>query len=534
MADEESIHADGTSCSIPSLQIDDSMSCSVPSLSVNDTLCSIPSLSIEHTTSLPTMLSVETTMSRETAAEASRSSSSTNDFVRNVEEEMLKVSIDKTNIDRTTEDYPTNQSNNVPHLHNRQEERAVSASHRLLSEADNKLLSSPLELPAYKDNSIFPRNSSSQEVSKKKVAVSTCGTQVQVKSKPETNERGVQAVVSKAAIDEKLVEKRVSFSSIIKTTEDDKSPKRLVVGKEDEPLYKVLTVSPKQSNKTTKNNNVSSNSNLELKSNTARSLLNTQHMQSTYQAFPTIESKPVTNKHNQVTSTRHTNFSSTYSFSSRKESSVLPSNQVSLQRFDGGNEIATQTNSIMKPIINTTHVTAPPEDNHEYNTKLASLGDELDCIRKLLDDTKSKSISRRPWSKHASANNRHVPSSIDLPENIEVQNDGPQLKLNNESTTPLSRTSTLTTIPFELQCTKTRLFPAKNNNNNRRRSTGKNNQSGSFSPTASFCGSGSVSVSGNESLSSVSFIKPKRRNSRQLLHPRSSLLGSSKKNNQSK
>jgi len=522
--------------------------CSIPSLSLSvsqadDTFCSIPSLPIEE--SLPTTSSVETTVSRETAAEASRSSSSSNDFVRNVEEEMLKVSIDKTNIDRTTDDYPTNQSNNVPYLHTsqRQEERAASASHRLLSEADNKLLSSPLELPTYKDDNTFPSNkpkntSTSQEVSKKKVTVSTCGTQVQIKSKPETNERGVQALVSKAAsddVDDKPVEKRVSFSSNIETTEIEKSSKLSISEKKDEPLYKVLTVSPKQSNKTTENNNVSSHSNLELKSNTARSLVKTQHKPSTYQAFPTIESKPVTNKHNQVTSTRHTNFSSPYSFASCKESSVLPSNPVSLQRYDGGNEIATQTNSIMKPSTNTTRVTAPPEDNHEYNTKLSSLEQELDCIRRLLDDTKSKSIARS-HSKQAqlSNNNRHVPSSIDLPDNIEVQNDGPQLKLNNESTTPLSRTSTLTTIPFELQCTKTRLFPAKNNNNNRRRSTGKNNQSGSFSPTASFCGSGSVSVSGNESLSSVSFIKPKRRNSRQLLHPRSSLLGSSKKNNQSK
>jgi len=467
------------------------------------------------------------------------------DFVRNVEEEMLKVSIDKTNIDRTTEDYPTNQSNNVPYLHTsqRQEERAASASHRLLSEADNKLLSSPLELPTYKDNNTLPssklkKNAASQEVSKKKVAVSTCGTQVQVNSKPKTREQSVQVVVSKAAIDDvddKFVEKRVSFSSIIKTIEDEKSPKLSIAGKEDEPLYKVLSVSPKQSNKTTKNSNVSSQSNLELKSNTARSLVNTQHMQSAYQAFPTIESKPVTNKHNQVTSTRHTNFSSPFSFASRKESSVVPSNQVSQQRHDEGNEIVTQTNSIMKPTINTTHVTAPPEDNHEYNTKLSSLENELDCIRKLLDDTKSKSVARS-HSKQAQLpnNNRHVPTSIDLPDNIEVQNDEPQLKLNNESSTPLSRTSTLTTIPFELQCTKTRLFPTKGNNNSRR-SIGKNNQleSGTFSPSASLCGSGSVSVSGNDSLSSVSFIKPKRRDSRQLLHPRSS-SGSSKKNNQSK
>ena len=531
MAEEESmslIDDSRDTCTIPPTSIDDSLSCSVPSLSVNDTVCSMPSLSVEDTTSLPTMLSVETTVSRETAADASRSSSSTNDFVRNVEEEMLKVSIDKTNIDRTTDDYPTtNQSNNVPHLHTsqRQEERAVNASHRLLSEADNKLLSCPLELPTYKDDNIFPSSKPknvSQEVSKKQATVSTYGTQV-VKSKPETKEQSVQVVVS--GIGDKPVEKRVSFSSNIETTEDDKSPKLSIARKEDEPLYKVLSVSPKQSNKTTTKNN--DNITLALKSNTARSLVNTQDKPSTYPAFPTytttIESKPVTNKHNQVTSTRHTNFSSPYSFASRKESSVLPSNQVSLQRYDGGNEIATQTNSIMKSSTNTTHVTAPPEDNHEYNTKLASLGDELDCIRKL---------ARRPWSKHASANNRHVPSSIDLPDNIEVQNDEPQLELNNESTTPLSRTSTLTTIPFELQCTKTRLFPTSSNNNNRRRSTGENNQSGAFSPNASLCGSGSVSVHGDDSLSSVSFIKPKRRDSRQLLHPRSSLT--SKKKEQSK
>ena len=528
MADEESVRlSNNDTCSISS-SIDDSMSCSVPSLSVNDTLCSIPSLSIEE--SLPT-----TSSSEITAVESSRSSSSTNDFVRNVEEEMLKVSIDKTNIDRTTDDYPTtNQPNNLPHLHtsHRQEERAASASHRLLSEADNKLLSCPLELPTYKDDNTFPsrkpkKNAASQEVSKKKVTVSTCGTQVvQVKN---TNERGVQAVVSKAASD-KHVEKRVSFSSNIKTSEDDKTPQRSIVEKEDEPLYKVLTVSPKQSNKTTKNNNVSSNSNLELKSNTARSLVNTQHMPSTYQAFPT--SKSERNKNNQVTSTRHTNFSSPYSFASHKESSVVPSNQVSQQRHDEGNEIATQTNSIMKPSTNTTHVTALPKDNHDYNTKLSNLEQELSCIRRLLDDTKSKSVARSPLLRHTSANNRHVPNSIDLPDNIEVQNDEPQLKLNNESSTPLSRTSTLTTIPFELQCTKTRLFPSVSNNNNRRRSAGKNHQSGAFSPNASFCGSGSVSVSCNDSLSSVSFIKPKRRDSRQLLHPRSSLT--SKKTEQSK
>ena len=419
----------------------------------------------------------------------------------------------------------------LTYTHQRQEERAASASNRLLSEADNKLLSCPLELPTYKDDNTFPSNKPKKNaVSKKKVNVSTCG-KVQVKSKPETKEQATQAVVPR--IDDKPVEKRVSFSSIIKTTEDEKSSKLPIAGKEDEPLYNVLTVSPKQSNKTTKNNNVSSHSNLELKSNTARSLVNTQHMPSTYQAFPTIESKPVTNKHNQVTSTRHTNFSSPYSFASRKESSVLPSNQVSLQRYDGGNEIATQTNSIMKPSTNTTRVTAPPEDN-QYNTKLSSLEQELDCIRKLLDDTKSKSVARSPLLKHTSANNRHVPSSIDLPDNIEVKNDEPQLKLNNESSTPLSRTSTLTTIPFELQCTKTRLFPAAGNNNNRRRSTGKNNQfqTGAFSPGALFCGSGSVSVQGDDSLSSVSFIKPKRRDSRQLLHPGSSLT--SKKKEQSK
>ena len=199
--------------SIPSMTDEDDM-CSIPSLP-NLSQCSIPTLSVsakdisvEDTTSLPTTSSVETTVSRETAAESSRSSSS-NDFVSNIEEEMLKVSIDKANIDHTTEDYPIkSQSNHVPHLHTsqRQEERAANASNRLLSEADHELLKSPLELPTYKDNIAFPSSKTkigaSQEVSEK--PMSTCGTQVQVKSKPDTKEQSVQAVES--GIDDKPVE----------------------------------------------------------------------------------------------------------------------------------------------------------------------------------------------------------------------------------------------------------------------------------------------------------------------------------------
>ena len=375
--------ADETLCSLPSLSISTSIDDSIPSLSVS----SAKDMSVEDTISLPTTSSDETT-----AAEASRSSSS-NDFVSNIEEEMLKVSIDKANIDHTTEDYPiANQSNHVPNLHtaHRPEERAASASHRLLSEADNKLLSCPLELPTYKDDNTFPSSKTkkidvSREVSKKQVTVSTCGTQVQVKN---TNERGVQAVVSKAAgncVDERPVEKRVSFISNIETTEDDKSHK--LSNKDEplynEPLYKVLSVSPKQRNKTTKNtDNITRQANLELKSNTARSLVNAQHIPSAHQAYTTTaEKEPDSNKHNQVTSTRHTNFSSPYSFASRKESSIWPSKQVSHQRHDEDNEI--QTNSIMKPLTNTTHATALPEDNQEYNTKLSSLEDELNCIRKV-------------------------------------------------------------------------------------------------------------------------------------------------------
>ena len=157
-----------------------------------------------------------------------------------------------------------------------------------------------------------------------------------------------------------------------------------------------------------------------------------------------------------------------------------------------------------------THTVQPSSSgSNKYEDKLCSLENELKGIRVLLEETKSKSKSSIASRK---GGGRHIPRSIAVPKVLPG-------KFAYES--PSNRTSsTISTIPrstgkseAQLKC-KTKLFQVESN---RRRNTieGGRNQfvSGTFSPSASFCGD-----------DSVSFVEPRRRPSRRLLQPRPSIL----------
>ena len=171
------------------------------------------------------------------------------------------------------------------------------------------------------------------------------------------------------------------------------------------------------------------------------------------------------------------------------------------------NGMSTQTNNI-KPntpaVANVaTHTVQPcSTGSNKYEDKLCSLENELKGIRVLLEETKSKSKS----SIASKQCGRHIPRSIAVPQVLPG-------KFAYES--PSNRTSsTISTIPRSRGKSEAQL---KCKTSDRRRNTidgGRNHfVSGTFSPSASFCGD-----------DSVSFVEPRRRPSRQLLQPRPSIL----------
>ena len=274
---------------MPSLPIDDS----IPSISVNETFddgaCSMPSLSVNETfddacvsmPSLPTSIvgveDAETKSSSLSLQSSNKEDVNINrtnnisgpDFVHIIQQEMLQVAIDRTNLAGRDLIVGTTSQSSVPYLYTSQrpEQRENNIQSRLVRERDSKLLC-PLELPVFKTDTeeFFPANKSKKAISQQnsdrqvlhrsdQIMTASRGIQCSKREEIEANgckplktkEKSVQVVVKEEmSDDDQPVQNLESTRRMDKPGVDDDTRPECKTST-DEPLYKVMTVSAPRS-----------------------------------------------------------------------------------------------------------------------------------------------------------------------------------------------------------------------------------------------------------------------------------------------
>ena len=268
--------------SIPSISENETFddgACSMPSLSVNETFndeaCSMPSLptssvGVEDAETKSSSLSLQSSNKEDVNINRTNNISGP-DFVHIIQQEMLQVAIDRTNLAGRDLIVGTTSQSSVPYLYTSQrpEQRENNILSRLVRERDSKLLC-PLELPVFKTDTeeFFPANKSKKAIAQKnserqvlhrsdQIMTASRGIQCSKKEEREangckplkTNEKSVQVVVVKEEMsddgqpDQKLEESTQTMNK--PGVDDDTRPECKT--STDEPLYKVMTVSAPRS-----------------------------------------------------------------------------------------------------------------------------------------------------------------------------------------------------------------------------------------------------------------------------------------------
>ena len=264
--------------SIPSISVNETFddgACSMPSLSINETFndeaCSMPSLptssvGVEDAETKSSSLSLQSSNKEDVNINRTNNISGP-DFVHIIQQEMLQVAIDRTNLAGRDLIVGTTSQSSVPHLYTSQrpEQREKNIQSRQVRERDSELLC-PLELPVFKTDTeeLFPANKSKKAIAQKnserqvlhrsdQIMTASRGIQCSKKEEREANgykptkEKSVQVVVKEEmSDDDQPVQNLESTQRKDKPGVDDDTRPECKTST-DEPLYKVMTVSAPRS-----------------------------------------------------------------------------------------------------------------------------------------------------------------------------------------------------------------------------------------------------------------------------------------------
>ena len=266
--------------SIPSISVNETFdvdACSMPSLSVNETFddacVSMPSLptsivGVEDAETKSSSLSLQSSNKEDVNINRTNNISGP-DFVHIIQQEMLQVAIDRTNLAGRDLIVGTTSQSSVPHLYTSQrpEQREKNIQSRQVRERDSELLC-PSELPVFKTDTeeLFPANKSKKAIAQKnserqvlhrsdQIMTASRGIQCSKREEIEANgckplktkEKSVQVVVKEEmSDDDQPVQNLESTQRMDKPGVDDDTRPECKTST-DEPLYKVMTVSAPRS-----------------------------------------------------------------------------------------------------------------------------------------------------------------------------------------------------------------------------------------------------------------------------------------------